>query len=246
MPSNEALCYPRFLPVGDAALTVEFGDEISRDLNDRVVALDTAIAGAAIPGVVETIPCYRSLLVCFDPMVLSFDALVEQMRRLLATPRQEQRRPSTLWSVPLIYDPPYAEDLPEIAQHLGLAQEDVIALHSGVEYLVYLVGFAPGFPYLGDLPPRLHLPRRAVPRPQLPAGAAIIGGGQAAIMPIPLPSGWFVLGRTPVRLFDPHGTDPFLFHGGDRVRFRRIDADEYDRLASLPDEAARELMRMQA
>jgi inhibitor of KinA len=237
--------YPRFLPVGDAALTVEFGDTISPELNAQVVALDLALATAELDGIIEAAPSYRSLLICYDPLEISFRRLVAELRRLLAGSSQVGQAGAVTWTVPVVYDPPHGSDLAEVAQRLALTPEQVIALHSGAEYQVYMMGFAPGLPYLGGLPAALHIRRREIPRPRVPAGAVMIGGMQALIVPTPLPSGWYVLGQTPLRPFDPLRDDPFLFRAGDRVRFRRVDAVEGNRLAGLTADALLPLVRAQ-
>ena len=246
--SREAgeVAYPRFLPVGDTALSVEFGDAISPELNARVVALDLALAAAELDGIVETAPSYRSLLICYEPLEISFVSLVAALRGLLSRDGLVWRGEAVTWSVPVVYDPPYSLDLAEVAQRLSLTEEQVIGIHSQSEYRVYMVGFAPGLPYLGPLPEALHISRRDTPRPQVPAGAVMIGGIQANIVPMPVPSAWYVLGRTPLRLFDPDRQDPFQFRAGDRLRFRRIDAGEFERLAGLDSEALMPLVRVPA
>jgi KipI family sensor histidine kinase inhibitor len=237
---------PRFLPVGDAALTVEFGSAITPEVNEAVVALDVALAAAELDGIVETVPSYRSLMICYEPSEISFSRLVAELRHMLFRHDQAQLGCSSAWTVPVVYDPPHGEDLTEVAQRLALAEEQVIAFHTGSEYQVYAVGFAPGLPYLGGLPPALHISRRKAPRPSVPAGAVIIGGIQAAILPVPMPSAWYSLGRTPLRLFDLGRRDPFLFRPGDRVRFRRIDLSEFDRLAGLTTDVLLPLVRVEA
>jgi KipI family sensor histidine kinase inhibitor len=236
-------CYPRFLPVGDAALTVEFGDAITPELIAQVVALDIALAASELDGIIETVPSYRSLLICYEPLEISFQQLVAELPRLLSRGSSARQADAVAWTVPVVYDPPYALDLPEVAQRLGLTEGQVIAAHSDAEYQVYMVGFAPGLPYLGPLPDRLHISRREIPRPSVPAGAVMIGGVQANIVPMPVPSAWYVLGQTPLRLFDPGREDPFLIRAGDRLRFRRIDAAEFDRLAVLSIDALLPLVR---
>jgi KipI family sensor histidine kinase inhibitor len=233
--------YPRFLPVGDSALTVEFGDAIASELNQAVVHLDIALAAAELDGISETIPSYRSLLICYEPLEISFRQLVTEVRNLLSVEVRTLTARRTDWTVPVVYDPPYADDVPEVARRLGLSEEAVISIHTAVDYQVYMVGFAPGLPYLGGLPTELHISRREVPRPKVPAGAVMIGGVQAGIVPIPVPSAWYILGRTPLRPFEAERQDPFLFRSGDHVRFRRIDAAEFDRLADLPSD---ELLRL--
>ena len=235
--------YPRFLPVGDAALTVEFGNTITPEVNQAVTALDLALAGAELDGIIETVPSYRSLLICYDPLEISFQRLVAELRSLLPRGSGARVAGSAVWNVPVIYDPPYAEDLTEVAQRLALTEEDVIAIHSGAEYQVYMVGFAPGLPYLGGLPSELQISRRESPRPRVPAGAVMIGGVQAAIVPVPMPSAWYGLGQTPLRPFDLRRQNPFLFHAGDRVRFYRIDEDEFKHLTGLTTDVLLALAR---
>lgn len=238
--------YPRFLPVGDAALTVEFGNAITPEANQAVVALDLALAGAELDGIIETVPSYRSLLICYEPLEISFQELVAELRGLLPRGGRVRVAGSAAWNVPVTYDPPYAEDLTEVAQRLSLTEDEVIAIHSGAEYQVYMVGFAPGLPYLGGLPSELHISRRESPRPRVSAGAVMIGGIQAAIVPLPMPSAWYSLGQTPLRLFDLRRQNPFLFRTGDRVRFYRVDADEFDHLAGQTTDVLLALTRAQA
>jgi KipI family sensor histidine kinase inhibitor len=241
--AENLLILPRFLPVGDSALSVEFGNAISPPINNAVVSLDIALLAAELEGIVETVPSFRSLLICYDPGVLSHERLVETVRRLIRPGGRKHEAAGVPWNVPVVYDPPYADDLDDVAQRLGLAPEQVIALHAGAEYRVYMVGFAPGIPIMGGLPEPLHIPRRLDPRGKLPAGAVVIGGMQAAIASAPVPSGWYILGRTPLRLFDLSRADPFLFRPGDRIRFRRIDIAEYQRLAELSSAHLHELSR---
>lgn len=229
--------YPRFAPVGDAALTVEFGNAVSPELNEQVIALDTALAAAELDGIVETVPSYRSLLVCYEPLEISYHKLVAELRHLLARGLPERMRRSTVWHVPVLYEPPHCIDLPEVAWRSGLTKEQVVALHSSVEYVVYTIGYAPGMPYLGGVPAALHLSRRETPRPRIEAGAVMIGGAQGCIVPTTVPSAWYQLGATPLRPFDVSRSDPFLFRPGDRIRFRRVASIEFDDLSRLSFEA---------
>jgi len=223
---------PRFLPVGDVALSVEFGSTIEPGINDRVVAFDRAVTAAGLLGVVETVPSYRALLVEYEPRLLSFDALVahllaldrEVAGRSIAAPRR--------WIVPVAYGQQFGEDLPEVAKRRNLSPEAVIAAHVSVAYRVYMMGFAPGFAYLGRLPPELELPRRETPRQRVVEGSVMIGGLQTAIAPMAIPTGWHILGRTPLRCLNVQKPDPFLFQPGDRVRFRPIGPQEFEALSA--------------
>lgn len=225
---------PRFLHAGDRALTVELGNVIDPAVNDLVVTLDDRIRAAAIPGVEETIPTYRSLQVVYDPLVIRAARLIPLLRALVperAEPPRDRRR----WRVPVCYGGEHGMDLDFVAETHAITTDEVIALHSSAEYRVYMIGFAPGFAYLGGLPEPLHTPRRQNPRTLTPASSISIGGIQAAVSSMPVPSGWHMLGRTPVRTFDSRRKAPFLMKTGDLVRFFAIDAPTFDRLDALAD-----------
>lgn len=213
---------PRYLAAGEAALVVEFGSRIDEAINDRVVALDQAVAAAQLAGVVETVPTYRSLMIYFDPRRTSTSALIDAVRAL--NPAGAPRKPPRHRRIPVCYDPPFAEDLGEVASILGLTQQDIVALHSGALYRVYMYGFAPGFTFLGGLTDALAIPRRATPRPPVPPGSLLIAGGQALIASISMPTGWYQIGRTPARVFDQRREPMVLADIGDTISFERIDA----------------------
>ena len=235
-PTLPALSHrrPHILPLGDTALTVDFGDLIDLELNRAVLALEQAVTAAELPGVLETVPSYRALMILYHPAEIGFELLAARLRKLLATTVGLDTRPGTRWVVPVSYAPPFGLDLDELAVALSLSPEHLCALHASARYSVYMVGFAPGFTYLGGLDPALAVPRRTTPRPQVPAGSVMIGGRQAAIVSVPIPTGWYVLGRTPLVAFDAQRADPFLFRPGDTVHFRPVPPAEYERLAALP------------
>jgi KipI family sensor histidine kinase inhibitor len=237
---------PRFAPVGDAALTVEFGNAVEPDLNAQVIALDTALAAAELDGIVETVPSYRSLLVCYEPLEISYHKLVAELHHLLALGLQERAGRAMTWNVPVLYEGSYGIDLPEVAQRTNLTEEEVVSLHTSADYFVYTIGYAPGMPYLGGVPPALHLSRRDTPRPRIEAGAIMIGGAQACIVPTTVPSAWYQLGSTPLRPFDVSRADPFLFRPGDRMRFRRVALAEFERLSRLSLKALLHQVRTEA
>ena len=221
---------PRLLPVGDTGLSVEFADHIDPVANDAVAALDQAIAVAEIPGLVETVPSYRSLLIVYEPAVTSWDALRERVGLVLGTAGRLAAQPARRWTIPVVYEPPFGEDLAEAASLLGLSEREIVANHTGAEFRVYMLGFQPGLPNLGGLPKELHISRRPVPRPPVPSGSVIVGGVQGAIMPMTSPTGFYLLGRTPVRPFDRRRESPALFRPGDTIRFQEIGPAEYARL----------------
>ena len=216
----------RFLSAGDRALVVEFGDAIDRMLSTAVLRLAACIAAAAIPGIVETVPTFRSLLVHYDPL-LTTRAELEGSIALLLDRAPEPRRTARLWHIPFCAEAEFAPDLAEVARLTGLSAEDVIARHSAVRYHVYMLGFLPGFPYLGDLPAELALPRRADPRLRVPAGSIAIATSLSAIYPFESPGGWHLIGTTPIRLFDIARPRPALLAAGDMVEFAPIDAARF-------------------
>ncbi len=213
----------RFLSVGDRALAVEFGDRIERGLSRAVLRLDRAIRAEPPPGVVETVPTFRSLLVHYDPLAISRARLEGAIADLLGRDPGDKTG-GRLWRVPVCYAGELAPDLAEVALLTGLAAEAVVAMHSSIRYHVYMLGFLPGFPYLGDLPEALGLPRRADPRLRVPAGSISIATSLTAIYPYQSPGGWHLIGATPIRFFEPTRTPPALLAPGDAVRFEPIDA----------------------
>lgn len=222
---------PRFLPAGDGAVVVEFGSTVDEALSDRVMALDARIAEAGIAGVVETVPTYRSLLVTYDPLQIRARQLIPRLADL-AMDAREAAVVGRQWVIPVCYGGDHGEDLEWVAKVHGMTPDDVIALYAGAIYRVYMIGFTPGFAYLGGLPQILHTPRRETPRTLVPAGSVAIGGQQAAVFSVAAPSGWHMLGRTPVRTFDLRRDDPFLIAPGDRIRFSPVAAAEFDALAA--------------
>ena len=224
----------RILASGDTALVVEFGDTIDRDINDRVLALADRIEQAAIPGVVEQVPTFRSLMVHYDPEVLLFAELAERVRGFLSG-LSAKAHVDRLWVLPTCYGGDLGPDLEEVAAATGMSPEDVIRIHSAETYHVYVVGFLPGWPYMGDLPARLALPRREIPRVKVPMGAVCIAQRMTGIYPIESPGGWHLLGRTPVRMFDKRRSKPVLLTPGDSVRYEPVTRAEYDRLEALAE-----------
>lgn len=212
---------PRFLSAGERALVVEFGDRIDRTLSEAVLGFQATLQAAAPRGVVETVPSFRSLMVHYDPLLTSRSELEDAIRGLCGRAERPVRA-ARLWHVPICYEGAYAPDLPEVAARLGLAPAEVVSLHSAPRYHVYMLGFLPGFPYLGDLPPQLALPRRADPRLSVPAGSVSIALRLTTIYPYQSPGGWHLIGTTPIRLFDVARPQPALVMPGDGVQFEPV------------------------
>jgi inhibitor of KinA len=218
----------QYQPCGDKMLLVEFAREISPETHAAVHRLALLLEQANIEGVTEWLPSYCSLGVIYDPLKLSYAALVEQLRQLQAVSAEgSSERVSRRVEIPVAYGGELGPDLAFVAEYHGLSCDEVIALHTNAVYRVYLIGFTPGFPYLGGLPREMHTPRLDNPRVRVPAGSVAIGGQQAGIYPVDSPGGWRILGRTPVRLFDLHRSSPCLVQMGDIVEFRAISHDEF-------------------
>ena len=227
--------YPeaRYLDAGEAALVVEFGEEISAATNARVHALARALATRPLPGLAEAVPSYRSLLVQYDPLRLERDQLRRHLAALLsqADLGDGPARPARLREIPTVYGGEYGPDLATVAELKGMSEAAVIALLAETVFTVYLVGFMPGFPYLGTLPEALEVPRLQEPRLVVPQGSVAIAGRQAGVYPFVSPGGWRLLGRTPYQMFDPRRDPPAYLAPGDSVRFPPVAAGDYYGLA---------------
>jgi KipI family sensor histidine kinase inhibitor len=224
-------------PLGETVLLIRFGQSIDAALNARVHAAVSALRAAALPGIEDYVPAYASLALHYTPDTWLTDSttpwrsLAQAAMRVLdqATPTTASMHTDAI-EIPVHYDGP---DLDALAATLGLDIDTLVARHSGGDYRVAMLGFAPGFPYLLGLDPSLHAPRRANPRTRVPRGSVAIGGAQTGIYPSELPGGWQLIGRTPLRLFDAAREPACLLAAGDRVRFRAIGAEEFAALESL-------------
>jgi KipI family sensor histidine kinase inhibitor len=218
------------LPAGDSALLIEFGDEVDLALNVRVHALARALNALSLPGIGEAVPTYRSLLLHYDAALLTYEDVVAVARDALIRVETTDHAPPRVVEVPTCYGGDHGPDLEYVARKSGLSAQAVINLHSSVLYPVYMLGFSPGFAYLGGLAEAIATPRLDSPRTRVPAGSVGIAGTQTGIYPISTPGGWQIIGRTPLRLFDPERATPALLQPGDRVRFVPIGAAQFEGL----------------
>ena len=221
---------PRFLSLGDAALTIELGEEIDDRTHARVIALTEAIGRRGWAGVLDVVPTYRSLTVHVDPLRLDLSTLTSRLRRLRVPDSDARACTSTRHTIPVLYGGEWGPDLADVAAWANLSIEETIGAHAAVEYRVYMLGFIPGFPYLGRVPGRLAMPRLATPRLVVPAGSVGIAEQQTGIYPAATPGGWRIVGRTPIPLVRRTSAHPFLFNPGDRVTLRPIGRGEFDHL----------------
>jgi len=245
MPSSPQA---RFLSGGDTALVVEFGDRVDERLSGLVLALAHRLQDAAIPGVVEAVPTFRSLLVHYDPLQLKQADLKRRLAPLLDG-LEAAESAGRRWRIPACYDPSLGLDLVDVAQRTGLTAAQVAERHSGAVHHVYMMGFLPGLPYLGGLPPEFELPRRENPRIKVPSGAVAVAMAMTVIYPLESPGGWHILARTPVPLWDMRRNPPSLLAAGDKVTFEPVSLREYEVLLAraaagdldlAPDAPARE------
>lgn len=217
----------KLMPSGDSALTIQLGSEISEPVHQRVAAMAGLLEQAGIPGVLELIPTYCSLMVCYDPLTLSYEQLVSRIGELAGQGENSAPKTRTVVEIPVCYGGSYGPDLPFVAEHCRMTQEQVIALHAEPEYLIYMLGFTPGFPYLGGMDPRLATPRLAEPRVKIAGGSVGIAGEQTGLYPMDSPGGWQLIGRTPLRLYDPEREEPILLKASQYLKFRPISEEEF-------------------
>lgn len=222
-------------PEGDSALLIVFGSEVSEDTNRLISSAARRIREQEIPGVVDMIPAFVSLLVCYDPLTVSCDSLRARLDRLLQMKTEARETARRVFEIPVCYGGEYGPDLADIASHAGLTEREVIDIHTSRDYLVYMLGFLPGFCYLGGLDERIHTPRLDTPRLRIPSGSVGIGGSQTGIYPLESPGGWRLMGKTPVRTYDPDREVPILMQAGDRIRFVEIGGAEFRRISEAVD-----------
>jgi len=214
--------------MGDRGLLLEFGDEISREINEKVRRMALAIQAEILEGIIETVPTYRSLLIIYDPTVLPIEGLKKRLELIEEGLQQTPLPEPNLIHIPVVYGGIYGPDLEGVAKYHQISPEEVIRLHCGKPYLIYMIGFMPGFPYMGELPQALVTPRLKTPRLIVPKGSVAIAQRQTGIYSMESPGGWQLLGRTPVELFYPEKDPPALLQMGDFVQFYPVTEKEFE------------------
>lgn len=224
--------------LGESAITVQFGAEISPSINKKVKALASKLQHESFSGFIECTPAFASVTVFYDPFIVkqaygekaktSFQIVHAILERMLEVLVEEEESKPRIVEIPVCYGNDFGPDLDFVAAHNNLSVDEVIHLHASAEYPVYMIGFAPGFPYLGGLSEKIHAPRRPSPRTSIPAGSVGIAGSQTGVYPISTPGGWQLIGRTPMALFRPDRDQPSVLSAGDIVKFIPITKEEYD------------------
>ena len=222
----------RFLLTGDTSLSAEFGNEISEEINAQIRAFTIALEKSGIPGIVELLPTYRACMIHYDPGVISYRALTKRLEGLLGQLGSIEIPPSDVLEIPVLYGGEMGPDMAFVAEHAGLSEQEVVDIHTSTEYLIYMLGFTPGFTYLGGMSDKLETPRLKQPRVKIPAGSVGIAGKQTGVYPIDSPGGWQLIGRTPVKMYDPDRETPILPKAGQYIKFRAIEQAEYDEIAA--------------
>ncbi len=218
----------KFLHAGDSSIVVEFGNEISKDINRDLRSLTDALDNSNYDFIKEIVPTYRSIIIHYDSLKISFEELKEKILEAGNTKNDSGEKDINIVEIPVLYGGEVGPDIEEVAKHNGISVEEVIKIHSSGEYLIYMLGFTPGFPYLGGMDEKIATPRLEKPRLKISAGSVGIAGSQTGIYPMESPGGWQLIGRTPLDLFDPKSENPFLLNAGDYIRFIPITQEEYD------------------
>jgi len=216
--------FPNFKPIADTGVLVEFGDRIDDRIHAQVLALDQALQNSPPSGVTETVPAYANIMICYDPLMTTYETLSRSLSELIVEVANPQE--SKNWRIPVCYDAQYALDIGAVADQLGQGVDNVIKLHSSASYKVYMYGFAPGYAYLGGVPDALQLPRKNSPVKGVPPRSVMIAGPQALITTVTMPSGWWVIGRSGINPLNGALDQPFLFSVGDSVSFEPVSASE--------------------
>ncbi|MCU9614745.1 5-oxoprolinase subunit PxpB [Caldibacillus lycopersici] len=217
-------------PFGDSGLSIRFGKTISSKTNQYIRSFSMLLREENTQGIVEWIPTFTSITIIYDSSILSYHELKKRMTILLKKLVQMKLPSAQLHIIPTCYEEEYAPDLSYVAKFNGLSKDEVIAIHTQPYYLIYMIGFTPGFPYLGGMSKRIATPRLSKPRMNTPAGSVGIAGEQTGIYPLASPGGWQIIGRTPLKLFDPTNEHPFLLEAGNFIKFVQVDSSDYRKL----------------
>ena len=231
MPAATDQDFITYYPLGDAAIVVQFGDKISKDINLQILAVAAWLDEYTFEGFVEYVPAFTSITIYYEPWVINYDKMTLLLQEMFENMADaEVQKPVGLLNIPVYYGGEMGPDLEFVAAHHHIGIDEVIAMHTAPEYLVYMIGFAPGFPYLGGMDERIATPRKESPRSKIPKGSVGIAGSQTGVYPMETPGGWQIIGQTPLELFDIGKEEPALLKAGDRVRFSAVTEKEWTKI----------------
>ena len=228
----------RYLVSGDCSVCVEFGNEISPEINKKIRAVKIAVEKSGIEGIVETVPTYRSLLVYYKPEIISFREISEKFEELMGSLDNIEIPPPTVIEIPVLYGGEMGPDIQNVAEHNGKTVEEVIQIHTSEEYLIYMIGFIAGFPYLGGMSKEIATPRLKSPRVKIDGGSVGIAGEQTGVYPVDSPGGWQLIGRTPLKLYDAEREKPVLLEAGQYIKFKSVTPEEYDAILKAVEDGS--------
>lgn len=221
----------QFQPLGDTGIQVRFGSDISEETNQEIRLFADYLKEQNIEGIIEWVPAYTTLTIFYRPDKVVYKDLCKKLEDIQNTlQKADDQSQSTIYEIPVLYGGEVGPDLSEVATHNGLTEDEVISIHSGQPYLIYMMGFVPGFPYLGGMPEEIATPRRENPRAKIEAGSVGIAGEQTGVYPLETPGGWQIIGRTPVKLYDPEKEEPILLSAGVYIRFVPVGQKEYEEI----------------
>ncbi len=231
----------KYLPLGDKALVMEFGNQISKDINAKIRNVMRQLSEVEISGIEELLPTYRSIMIMYEPLKIEYDNLVSKLEMLSDTKAESGEEEIRIVEIPTMYGSEYGPDIEYVAEHNHITVDEVIKIHTGTDYLVYMLGFTPGFTYLGGMSEKIATPRLPSPRTAIPAGSVGIAGSQTGMYPSETPGGWQLIGRTPVKLYNPESEPPVLLNAGDYVRYVSVNQQEYDEIQRKVQEGCYEI-----
>ena len=221
---------PKIMAVSDNSIMIEYPAEISEEINSRIRYITRQISEKMAGRIIDIIPAYHTIAVGYDCLENDYRTLIRDIEEIVAGSSVDEDEERDIVEIPVCYEEPYGLDIEEVCEIHDISREDLVRRHTAPEYLVYMVGFTPGFPYLGGMDESIATPRKKEPRSKIPAGSVGIAGSQTGVYPIESPGGWQIIGRTPLKLFDPYRENPVMIKSGQYIRYRSISAEEYEKL----------------